>query len=366
MDKAEASGKTVDDALNRALAELGASRDEVEFTVLDEGKRGGLFGRSRDARVSVTRVSPAGRPAGDTPPRAVAPPRRPVTGPGEGSGQGRREGTRRPEGGRPQGQRGSDRGQGRGGRGGGRAGVEPVQPRITDADFLMPRAGGEPGQPSGGGATGGRGHDGDSRPPRGRGRRGDGPREGGPREDGPPRGDRRPQGERSRTPQEEVKPDIHAPEVDFAAQTVDDLLRILAIEAEIAIREPQTPGDGLGTVLAVIDISGDDLGLLIGRRGDTLIALQYLVNLIVARKFPGHGGVTVDVEHYRHRNEERITSLARRMADRVRETGNPITLEPMSAAERRLIHMQFAGDPELETQSIGEGENRKVVISAKR
>lgn len=373
MDKAEASGKTVDDALNRALAELGASRDEVEFTVLDEGKRGGLFGRSRDARVSVTRVAPAGRPAGEAPPRPASSSRRPASGPGEGGGQGRREGDRRPEGGRQQGQRGPDRGQGRGGRGGGgaRAGVEPVQPRITDADFLMPRAGGEPAQPSGSAAAGGRGRDGDSRPPRGRGRRGDGPRDGGPREsgpreDGPPRGERRPQGERSRAPQEEVKPDIHAPEVDFAAQTVDDLLRILAIEAEIAIREPQTPGDGLGTVLAVIDISGEDLGLLIGRRGDTLIALQYLVNLIVARKFPGHGGVTVDVEHYRHRNEERITSLARRMADRVRETGNPITLEPMSAAERRLIHMQFAEDPELETQSIGEGENRKVVISAKR
>lgn len=153
--------------------------------------------------------------------------------------------------------------------------------------------------------------------------------------------------------------------MDFAAQTVDDLLRILDISTEISIREPVTPGDGLGSVLAVIDIKGEDLGLLIGRRGDTLVALQYLVNLILGRKFPGRGGVTIDVEHYRHRNEERIVNMATRMADRVRETGNSITLEPMSAAERRLVHMLFAEDAELETNSVGEGENRKVVISPK-
>jgi len=69
------------------------------------------------------------------------------------------------------------------------------------------------------------------------------------------------------------------------------------------------------------------------------------------------------VEHYRHRNEERIMNMAKRMGDRVRELGTPITLEPMSAAERRLVHMAFAEDPELETNSVGEGENRKVVIS---
>ena len=115
--------------------------------------------------------------------------------------------------------------------------------------------------------------------------------------------------------------------------------------------------------LAVIDISGDDLGLLIGRRGDTLLSLQYVVNLIVSRRYPGKGGVTIDVEHYRHRREEQVVSLAQRMAERVRELGSPIPLEPMSAAERRLVHLALAEDAELETNSIGEGENRKVVIS---
>jgi len=162
-----------------------------------------------------------------------------------------------------------------------------------------------------------------------------------------------------------VTPDINAEEVDYAAHIVDDLLRILDINAELTIREPLTAGDGLGAVLAVIDISGQDLGLLIGRRGDTLLSLQYIVNLIVSRRYPGKGGVTVDVEHYRHRREEMIISLAKRMADRVRQTGSPITLEPMTASERRLVHMTFADDPELTTNSIGEGENRKVVISAR-
>ena len=135
------------------------------------------------------------------------------------------------------------------------------------------------------------------------------------------------------------------------------------IDAELTIREPLTPGDGLGMVRAVVDISGEGLGLLIGRRGDTLTAFQYLVNLIVGRRFPGDGGITIDVEHYRHRREEQIVSLATRMADRVRQTGSPITLEPMPPSERRLVHLSLADDPELVTNSIGEGENRKVVIS---
>lgn len=351
MDQAEASGKTVEDALNRALAQLGASRDEVEFVVLDEGKRGGLFGRgARDAVVRVTRLPKAQRAAPASAPPDTRIPR------GQPAGQPRREGQR--------GQRGGGGGGAGGGRGrqpapprGSRGSVEPVMPKLTDADFLRPRGEGAPAAPPPEGA----------RQRQGRGGRGRGPAQ--PREERPqaerPQRERRPRREESREPHEYVTPDINAEEVDFAAQTVDDLLRILDIDAEISIREPLTPGDGLGSALAVIDIKGDDLGLLIGRRGDTLVALQYLVNLILARRYPGKGSVTIDVEHYRHRNEERIIALAQRMADRVRQTGTPITLEPMSAAERRLVHITFADDPELETNSIGEGENRKVVISLK-
>ena len=350
MDQAEASGKTVEDALNRALAQLGASRDEVEFLVLDEGKRGGLFGRgARDAVVRVTRLPQAERPAQASAPPDTRIPR------GQPAGQPRRDGQRgqRGSGGAPGGGRGRQPSPPRGSRGS----VEPVMPKLTDADFLRPRGEGAPPAPPPDGAR--------QRPGRGARGRGPGePREERPQADRPPR-ERRPRREESREPHEYVAPDIKGEAVDFAAQTVDDMLRILGIDAEISIREPLTHGDGLGSALAVIDIKGDDLGLLIGRRGDTLVALQYLVNLILARRYPGKGGVTIDVEHYRHRNEERIIALAQRMADRVRQTGTPITLEPMSAAERRLVHITFADDPELETNSIGEGENRKVVIRLK-
>jgi spoIIIJ-associated protein len=356
MDQAEASGKTVEDARNKALAKLGARLDEVELIVLDEGKRGGLFGRgAQDAVVRVVRLAPQDRVS-----EAAAPPDTRI--PRQGQQQGGQRRDRGAGGGRDRAPQ-----QGNGGRrgpsGGGRAGFENAPQKLTDADFLRSGAGGAA-QPRPAGEGDRRGA-----PRRDRGGRPDGgqPRaERSERSDRPARPGRPPRERSSRENEPEIAPDINAEEVDFAATTVDDLLRILDIESEISIREPVTPGDGLGSVLAVIDIKGEDLGLLIGRRGDTLIALQYLVNLILGRKDPGRGGVTIDVEHYKHRNEERIMNMARRMADRVRESGNSITLEPMSAAERRLVHMLFADDPELETNSIGEGENRKVVISSKR
>ncbi len=359
MDQAEASGKTVEDALNRALSTLGANRDDVEFVVLDEGKRGGLFGRGgRDAVVRVTLLTRGQRAAAPPPPPDTRIPR------GQPSGQPRRGDGQRPQRGAPRTDTRGGGGRPAGGSPRGSRSVEPVMPKLTDADFLRPRGEGAPAEPAPegdrgrprGARGGARGAPGAPRPerPQAEGRP--------PRAERPERERRRPRDE-AREPQENVAPDINAEEVDFAAQTVDDILRILDIDAEISIREPITPGDGLGSVLAVIDIKGEDLGLLIGRRGDTLIALQYLVNLMLSRRYPGKGGITIDVEHYRHRNEERIIALAQRMADRVRETGSPITLEPMSAAERRLVHITFAEDPELETNSIGEGENRKVVIS---
>ena len=350
MDQAEASGKTVEDARNRALAKLGARADEVEMTVLDEGKKGGLFGRgAQDAVVRVVRLAPQDRVAGSSGPPDTRIPRQ-----GQGSGGQRRDGGGRQRQGQGQGGGGQRRdggGRSRGGEGGGRAGFEQPQPRLTDADFV--RGGSSPA--SGGG----------ERPQRssgGRSRGGGGSR---PEGEQRPRSSRPPRERSSRDNEPPIDPDINAVEVDFAAQTVDDLLRILDIDAEISIREPVTAGDGHGSVLAVIDIKGEDLGLLIGRRGDTLQAMQYLVNLILGRKYPGRGGVTIDVEHYKHRNEERIVAMAKRMGDRVKEQGNSITLEPMSASERRLVHMTFADDPELETNSIGEGDNRKVVISLK-
>jgi spoIIIJ-associated protein len=163
----------------------------------------------------------------------------------------------------------------------------------------------------------------------------------------------------------EIK-DIESPEVELAADYLTQLLTFMEIDAEIDLRPPETPGDGLGRASAVLDVAGDDLGLLIGRRGTTLAALQYMVNLMVSRKMGSRVLISVDVEHYRRRREDSLIGLARRMADRVRQTGRSITLEPMPAAERRIIHLVLSDDDGVTTSSAGEGDDRKVVIYPRR
>lgn len=155
---------------------------------------------------------------------------------------------------------------------------------------------------------------------------------------------------------------LDSEEVDLAAGNLRTLLDLMDIDAEVSVREPETPADGLGRATAVLDIEGEDLGLLIGRRGATLSALQYLVNVMVTRKLTSRVLVTVDVEHYHRRREESLRNLALRMADRVRQSRRPITLEPMPAAERRIIHLALVEDQYVQTLSVGQGDERKVVI----
>jgi spoIIIJ-associated protein len=159
----------------------------------------------------------------------------------------------------------------------------------------------------------------------------------------------------------EIK-DLDAEEVQSAHAFLRELLVLMDIAAEVEVREPETAADGLGRATAVLDVEGDDLGLLIGRRGTTLAALQYFVNVLVTRKLGSRVLVTVDVEHYHRRREETLQGLARRMADRVRHSRRPITLEPMPAGERRIIHLALADDPSVTTASTGYGEGRKIVI----
>ena len=163
----------------------------------------------------------------------------------------------------------------------------------------------------------------------------------------------------------EIK-DVESPEVDLAADYLTQLLSFMEIDAETEVRPPETPGDGLGRASAVLDVSGDDLGLLIGRRGTTLAALQYVVNLMVSRQMTSRVLISVDVEHYRRRREDSLIGLARRMADRVRQTGRSITLEPMPAGERRIVHLVLSDDNGVTTGSVGEGDGRKVVIYPRR
>ena len=155
-------------------------------------------------------------------------------------------------------------------------------------------------------------------------------------------------------------------QVAYAVETLQKLLSMMDIDADVAVRAPETPGDGIGRSRAVLDVTGEDLGVLIGRRGGTMASLQYIVNLIVSKRHKIDAPFVVDVEGYRRRREESLRDLAFRIAERVRTTGRSITLEPMPANERRIIHLALAKDPTVGTTSVGEGESRKVAIRLQR
>ena len=115
-----------------------------------------------------------------------------------------------------------------------------------------------------------------------------------------------------------------------------------------------------------IDITGDDSGLLIGRRGETLRALQFLVNLIVKNRLKDEAvRVVLDIERYKERRNNSLQEMAIRVAEKVAGTGRAVSLEPMPPAERRVIHMALADHPTVSTESSGMGESRKVVIAPK-
>jgi len=252
MESVEVSAKSVDEAIDIALSDLGLKRSQVSIEILTPGKPG-IFGLGGEpARIRVTALE---------------------------------EGTARP--------------------------MEEEEPEYEE-----------------------------ERPPR---------REGPPEEEGEP---------------VELK-DLDSEEVQAAAEFLRTLIEGMDIDAEVSIREPETAADGAGRASAVLDIEGEDLGLLIGRRGTTLAALQYLVNVMLTRKMESRVLVTVDVEHYHRRREDTLRQLAQRMADRVSHSRRPMTLEPMPANERRIIHLALSEDEDVVTSSVGEGDERKVVIRPK-
>ncbi len=146
----------------------------------------------------------------------------------------------------------------------------------------------------------------------------------------------------------------------MAKITVDSLLRSMGVSATATPR-PQLEGEE-DTI--EMDIEGEDSGLLIGRRGETLRALQFTVNLMVGQS--ARGRVILDVEGYRERRYSSLRALASRVAERVASTGRSITLEPMAPNERRVIHMALANNPRVATESTGAGESRKITVLPKR
>jgi|SRR5271157_3825595 len=153
------------------------------------------------------------------------------------------------------------------------------------------------------------------------------------------------------------------PVLDLARRTVIELLSKMKIPATVEVK--YGTADEEGNLPVQVDIHGNDLGVLIGRRAEILNALQYVVNLIVSKQVEHWVQIVVDVEGYRARRDRQLRQMAHRMADQALKTGRRQVLEPMSASERRIIHLELRDHPEVTTQSVGEEPARKVTIVPK-
>jgi len=151
----------------------------------------------------------------------------------------------------------------------------------------------------------------------------------------------------------------------YAEQITSEMLVHMKVTAQVTAQYAAAP-DADGDLPLLIDIHGNDLSVLIGRRAETLNALQYLLALIISKEASHWVQVTVEVEGYRARRERQLRQLARRMAEQALRTGKRQILEPMSASERRIIHLELRENADVKTESIGDEPNRKVSILLKK
>jgi spoIIIJ-associated protein len=146
--------------------------------------------------------------------------------------------------------------------------------------------------------------------------------------------------------------------VSVAKEILEQMLSLMDIEAVVEEKEPSDSGHAQFN----LELKGEDLGVLIGRRGQTLASLQYLLYLMAGHRLKVHVPLSIDVEGYLERRNESLQGLALRMAERVITTGQIAVMEPMPPRERRIIHLTLKDFKGVVTQSIGEGEYRKVTI----
>lgn len=145
----------------------------------------------------------------------------------------------------------------------------------------------------------------------------------------------------------------------LAREFLQTLLQKMGMNGQVEVL-PDTGSESPNAF--VLNIVGDDLGVLIGRRGETLRDLEYIIRLMLAQKGFKSAKAIVDVEGYRTRRERVLRELAKRMAERVEASRQPITLEAMPPNERRIIHLTLRDHPSVMTNSIGEGDHRRVMI----
>ena len=325
MKTYESSAKTIEEAISAGLEKLGVSISDVTIDVLEEGSKGlfGLFG-SRQAKVRLTlketeadplEALTAAKPARSAAPAKPAAPKAPEAPKPVKPAAPKTEAPK----------------------------ATPVQPTAPKAE--APKAEAPKAKPA--------------------------PRKEAPK---PAKADA-PKAEAPKakpTPKAPVQP-IEKPVVTMipADQVVEDsapgralaflreLTHLMGVEVSIEVGT-----DAEGNVFA--NMTGDTLGILIGRRGETLDALQYLTSLKVNRGQEGYTRVTLDTENYRAKREEALTRLANRMANRAIKTGRKVSLEPMNPYERRILHSALQANDQVDTHSEGEEPNRHVVITLRK
>jgi spoIIIJ-associated protein len=153
-------------------------------------------------------------------------------------------------------------------------------------------------------------------------------------------------------------PPANGPAGEMAKKTLQELLRLLGVEAEVELREESER--------ILLSIKSDGSGLLIGRKGETLDALEYLITKMVHKGAEDKKRIVIDTENYRSRREESLVNLAHRLADKAKKLGRPVTISPMNAHDRRIIHLALQDDKTLRTRSTGTGLYRKVMISPEK
>lgn len=145
---------------------------------------------------------------------------------------------------------------------------------------------------------------------------------------------------------------------DIAQKFLYDVFEKMNLDVDIDVNEDE---DSI-----LLKINGKDIGIVIGRRGETLDALQYLTSLVVNKGKEEYSRVIIDIENYRQKREDTLVKLANKLADRVTKYRKPVTLEPMNPYERRIIHSTLQGNKFVETYSVGDEPNRKIVIKLKQ
>lgn len=294
----EFRAKTVEEATEMGLAALGLKRSQVEIEIISRGSRGLLGFGAEDARVRITPIPTAAR---ETPAKRETPAAKPVA---------------------------------------------PSAPAIVEQPAGPAKA--APAKPA------------PAKPAPAK----PAPDKPAPAKPAPAKS--APAKPRSNAPSEAADgetADLTDQEVgEIAAQLLQGMLDRMDVRAKVQVVEYRGVLDDGQDPPLVLNIGGEDLGILIGRRAETLAALQYLVRLMVNHRVHHWVNLVVDVEGYKARREEQLVRLAERMAERAASTGRAVALEAMPPRERRIVHITLRNHPQVTTQSVGEGEQRKVTI----